>query len=139
MHWGEAGHRLLACSVRYCNAIFHHHFIFPPIICMTFKTLQSGGQLLLGFNYKLTRGHISSLHALAYYSGISDQCWATVRGQMMTQSSNKSGQCNKYDSGLCPILISIGFLKRRFYYKDELIHPNPLMIQPIPLNPKQRY
>lgn len=40
---------------------------------MTFQTLQNRGQLLLGFNYKLTRGHITSPRGPAYYSRISEQ------------------------------------------------------------------
>lgn len=70
---------VLACSVGYCHFPPPSLFLFfsHSIICMTFKTLQNGGQLLLGFNYKLTRGHIISPRALAYYSRIWEQ-WRPV-------------------------------------------------------------
>lgn len=125
----------------YCNAIFHHHFIFSPIICMTFKTLHSGGQLLLGFNYKLTWGHIISLHIIQGFQTNASLLWGDR--WLLKAASNLANilnitMCSILGSNFCPILISIDFLKR-FYYKDELKHTNPLMIKPIPLNPKQIY
>lgn len=101
-------------------------FIIPPlIICMTFKTLQNGGQLLLGFNYK--QPEVISYHreALAYYSRILGQ-WRPVAGLLQAdrwrskaaQQRGKrtvtcnlskcvnSGQHNKYNTVLCSILLS---------------------------------
>lgn len=81
---------VLACSLGYYHLpppSFFFYF-FQPILWMTFKTLQNEGQLLLGFNYKLTQGHILSPKALAYYSNIwnqwrpvarllrADRCWS---------------------------------------------------------------
>lgn len=66
-------------------------FILPVhTVCMTFKTLQNGGQLLLWFNYKLTQGHIISPGALAYYSRIWQQ-WGHVARVIV---DNREAKCD---------------------------------------------